>query len=160
MEQLLKVCNRHIGLMERSCDTIGHVLVHVSQKVATTFRDGPAGWTTLEVLAHLRDFDGFFRGRAVMMLEQEYPTLPAYDHEALAIERNYNGQNLQQVCDEFVQSRRQTLDFFNELSAEQWQSSGVHPEQGNFTMLDSVMQVGLHDVTHLEQMTRILTQAQ
>jgi hypothetical protein len=35
----------------------------------------------------------------------------------------------------------------------------VHPERDSFTMIDSVQQVGLHDVTHIEQITRVLTQA-
>ncbi len=90
----------HIALMQRTRDTLGHLLRGVFQADATTYRDlsdGPKGWTTLEVLCHLRDFDGFFRGRAAMMHDQEQPALPAYDHEALAVERNYNGQMLQTV---------------------------------------------------------------
>ena len=160
MDQMNQIYKRHIALMKTTCETIGNVLKHVDQQQATTLRDGPDGWTVLEVLGHLRDFDGFFRGRAVMMLEQENPELPAYDHEALAIENNYNGQRLDTVYAEFVQSRGQTADFFKSLTDEQWQRVGVHPERGHFTMVDAVMQVGLHDANHLEQITRILARGQ
>jgi hypothetical protein len=157
MNQLAQVYNRHIALMKMTCETIGNVLKNVDQRQAATLKDGPDGWTVLEVLGHLREFDGFFRGRAIMMLEQENPKLPAYDHEALAIENSYNDQSLPAVYTEFSQSRGQTVDFFKGLTDEQWLRVGIHPERGHFTMVDAVMQVGLHDVSHLEQITRILS---
>ena len=160
MDQMNQIRKRHIALMKTTGEIIGNVLKNVTQTQATTFRDGPGGWTVLEVMGHLQEFDGFFRGRAEMMLAQDYPALPAYDHEALAIEHNYNDQDLRQVYADFVQSRGQTVAFFNDLTEEQWQQAGVHPERGHFTMTDAVMQVGLHDANHLEQITRILAQAE
>jgi hypothetical protein len=91
-----------------------------------------------------------------MMLEQDNPNLPAYDHEKLAVERHYNGGNLQQAYAELLASRQMTTDFFKQLTAEQWERAGIHPERGHFTMLDAAIQVGLHDIDHLEQITRIL----
>lgn len=150
---------RHIRLMKTTLDILGNVLAPVSQTVATTLRDGhdgPKGWTVVEVVCHLRDFDGFFQHRAQLMLSQHYPTLPAYDHEALAVERNYIDQDVHQVYTILVESRRQFIEFFEDLTPNQWEVAGVHPERGHFTMTDAVMQVGLHDCTHIEQLTRIL----
>ncbi len=161
MNDLQPIRQRHIALMQKTLDILTNMLRDVDQSTATTLRDlsdGDKGWTTLEVLCHLRDFDGYFRGRAVMMAMQEHPDLPAYDHEALAIEGRYNEQNLQLVLDELVASRRETIDFFEELSGAQWERTGVHPERGDFAMTDAVMQVGLHDVVHIEQIVRILGQ--
>jgi hypothetical protein len=155
-DQLTTIRRRHLALLQTTCAILGHILKNVSQAQATSLRDGPNGWTTLEVVAHLRDFDGFFRGRAALMLAQDYPQLPAYDHERLAIERNYNGQQLDQVYAELVASRQKTADFFKVLSPEQWQRAGLHPERGHFTMTDAVIQVGTHDITHIEQITRLL----
>ncbi len=156
MSQMTQIRKRHIRLMKITCETIGHIIKSVDQEQATTLSDGPDGWTTLEVMAHLRDFDGYFRNRAVMMLEQDHPELPAYDHEALAIERNYNDQSLTQVFTEFVQSRGKTVEFFERLTPDQWERAGNHPERESFSMTDAVMQVGLHDANHIEQITRIL----
>ena len=47
------VRKRHIRLMRLTCKTIGNVLMNVTPTTATTLRDGPTGWTTLEVLCHL-----------------------------------------------------------------------------------------------------------
>lgn len=159
MNFMAAVQKRHIRLMRLTCDTLGNILAGVSQETATTLRDGPDGWTVLEVVCHLRDFDHFFFGRAKRMLDGDYPLLPAYDHEQIAIDSRYNEQNVQQAYAELDVSRQQFAAFFEGLSEGQWAMAGVHPENGHWTMLDSLMQVGLHDATHLEQMTRILSPA-
>lgn len=154
-----RIRQRHIALMEQTLQTLGHVLRPVSQITATTLRDGhdgPQGWTVLEVLCHLRDYDGIFRQRAELMVAQEYPQLAGSDHVALAAERNYNGQDLRQVYAQLTQSRQATITFFRGLTDAQWERAGVHPERGHFTLTDAVVQVGTHDCIHLEQITRIL----
>jgi DinB superfamily len=150
---------RLLQFMQQTHDTLRHLLAPVNQETATTLRDardGDKGWTALEVLCHLRDFDSLFRQRGVLMSEQEYPTLPRLDHEQLARDGNYNGQNLAQVIAEFTASRQQTLRFFAELPDALWPRAGVHPERGHFTMLDAALQIGMHDTIHIEQITRIL----
>jgi hypothetical protein len=157
MDQLTKVRMAHVRMMETTARTLGHLLAPVSQEQATTLRDGPNGWTTVEVVCHLRDFDGFFRGRAEMMLAEETPQLPAYDHEALAIERNYNADQLTEVYEALLQSRAATRALFANLTPEQWARGGIHPENGPFSLTDAAMQVGMHDLTHIEQVVKILT---
>jgi len=156
MTTFANVQKRHIRLMRLTCDTLGNILAGMSGETATTLRDGPDGWTVLEVVCHLRDFDQYFFGRVKLMLNGDYPLLPAYDHEQIAIEGNYNQQNLQQAYAELRESRQMFAAFFEGLTEGQWALAGVHPENGHWTMLDSLVQVGSHDVTHLEQITRIL----
>lgn len=162
MDTLVQVQNRHIHLMQTTALTLGHIVGKLNEQDACTWRDqndAPKGWTVLEVLCHIRDFDGFFRHRAEMMLRKDKPRLPAYDHEALALEHAYNQQNLARVFDELQSSRRETVAFFEALDEAGWQKTGIHPERGPFSMLDAVMQVGLHDIMHLEQITRIIADA-
>ncbi len=156
---LALIRQRHIAFMQTSLEIIGNVLAPVSQVVATTLRDdrdGPKGWTVVEVVCHLRDFDGFFQQHAQMILDQENPQLPAYDHEALAVERQYINQDVHQVYEELVASRRRFVEFFKSLAGPQWERAGIHSERDHFTLTDAVMQVGLHDAIHIEQITRIL----
>lgn len=159
MDIFTDIRKRHIHLMGKTMEIITHVLKVLSQEQVTTLTDGAEGWSILEVTCHLRDFDGYFRGRAEMMRDQDYPTLPAYDHEALAIEQAYNDQDMAYVHDSLVQSRHQTIAFFKSLTPQQWDRAGVHPERGHFTMLDAVIQVSHHDIDHIEQITRILEEA-
>ncbi len=149
----------HISLMKTTLDILGNVLAPVSQVVATTLlddRDGPKGWTVVEVVCHLRDFDGFFQQRAQLMLEQASPQLPAVAQEALAVERDYISQDVHLAYDELIESRRQFIEFFTRLTPEQWERAGTHPTRGHFTMTNAVVQVSFHDAMHIEQITRIL----
>ena len=155
-EMLSGLRARHIVLMRRTCAILGHLLTNVDHVSAQTRRDGPDGWSVLEVVCHLRDFDTIFHERARLMLENDYPTLTPYDHEALAVERAYNQQSLEQVYAELNASRAAFADFFESLDEAGWGRAGHHPERGHFTMLDALLQVGHHDVDHLEQITRIL----
>ncbi len=157
-EQIDGVRRTHLFLMDTTARSLGLLVAPLTRERATTLRDGGDGWTVTEVLAHLRDFNGYFRGRAVLMLEQDNPTLPAYDHEAIAIASRYNEQDFATVYDALQRSRAETHALFAGLTPEQWERAGIHPERGHFTLTDALMQVGLHDVIHTEQILKILTQ--
>lgn len=149
----------HIRLMGDTLKILGFILAGVTAEQATTLHDpsdGEKGWTITEVICHLRDFDEIFQRRARMMVEQANPLLPGYDHNALVIEHNYNGQDFRQVFGDLCASRQQFVEFFQGLTEEQWQATGVHSERGRFTIHDSLIQVGLHDVVHTEQIVKIL----
>lgn len=156
---LIKVRKRAIWQMETTCATLGHILQNLIKSQAYDLRDGADGWSVVEIVCHMRDFDVIFYNRAKMMLEQDHPQLPGYDHEAMAIDNNYQAEDLMTAYEALKASRAQFVELFRSMTDEQWQRTGVHPERDSFTMIDSVQQVGLHDVTHIEQITRVLTQA-
>ncbi|MDE2952702.1 MAG: DinB family protein [Chloroflexota bacterium] len=151
-----QVRERHVGAMRLTCEILDHIARGISEEQAHELRDGPDGWSIVEIVCHLRDFDAIFRSRAQMMLSEDRPRLPAYDHEGMALERAYQQERLSSACQQLKASRRATIAFFASLTPEQWARDGVHPERDSFTMTDAVMQVGLHDLDHLEQITRIL----
>ncbi len=161
MTTITLVRQRSIGLMQNTLHTLTNIMQTVDDTTAVSVRDpndGEKGWTILEILCHLRDFDEFFHGRALLMRDQDHPQLPAYDHEALAHERRYNEQNPADVLADLQQKRARFIAFFQDLSEAEWEGTGVHPERDSFDMTDAVMQVGHHDVIHIEQITRILAE--
>ncbi len=155
---LQQVRERHIGTMRLTCRILDNILAEVTEAQAHDLRDGPDGWSIIEIVCHLRDFDGIFRSRAQMMLREDYPRLPAFDHEAMAVERSYQQEELAAALQKLKESRAVFIAFFESLDVTGWDRSGVHPERDSFTMTDAVIQVGLHDLDHLEQITRVLAQ--
>ena len=153
---LEEVRKRQIAMMRLSCDTLGHVIAGLSAEQARSLRDGDDGWSIVEIVCHLRDFDEIFYRRALMMLNEDEPRLPAYDHEAMAIELNYQQDDLDAAYQALRASRQRFIDFFAALGPAQWQRGGTHPERDSFSMTDAAMQVGMHDLDHLEQITRVL----
>ena len=160
MANMTDIRKRHVWLMRNTLEITQHILADVTQADATTYRDSGDGWTVLETLCHLRDFEIVAQQRANMMIEQDMPDLPIFYHEELVTERDYNGQNLQEVLADLVEKRMAFREWFKALSAEQWERGGNHPERDSFSMTDAVMQVGQHNATHIEQMLRILREKQ
>ena len=152
-----QVRQRQLAAIRLSCEILGHILEGVSDDQARALRDGPDGWSVIEIVCHLRDFDEIFHSRAVMMLQNDHPLLPAYDHEAMAIERAYQQDTLSDGFGALKLSRQRLIAFFKTLTQEQWSRGGVHPERDSFTMTDALMQVASHDLDHLEQITRVLS---
>ena len=132
------------------------LLRDVDNEQARSATDGPDGWSVLQIVCHLRDFEGFFRGRAELALTQANPKLPAYDHEHIAIERDYQSQDLQNALATFIEERKRFLRLMQSLDDAQWARMGLHPELGWISVLDMAMQVTLHDIDHTEQITRCL----
>ena len=153
-----QVRERQIAAMRLTCQTLGHIIAAVPDERARSLRDGADGWSVVEIVCHLRDFDEIFYNRARMMLADDNPLLPGYDHEAMAIERAYQQEDLQAAFGALETSRQRFIAFFSGLSNEQWERGGIHPERGPFSMTDALMQVSAHDLDHLEQITRVLAQ--
>ena len=151
-----QVRERQIAAMGLTCKILGHILQNVTDEEARSLRDGRDGWSIIEIVCHLRDFDQIFHNRARMMLELEHPQLPAYDHEAMAIEREYQGESLGDAYETLAASRARFVAFFEALAPAQWARGGVHPERDSFSMTDALMQVSAHDLDHLEQITRVM----
>lgn len=149
---------RAIALIRNTTKTIGHILQGVSQEDATTYRDGPEGWTVAEILGHVHDFSVIFYERAVRILNEDNPVLTAYAHEQMARDRRYNEQDIQAVYAEMVMSFERLAAFYEAVLDDQWDRAGMHAEAGHFTLTKSMLQAGTHSALHIEQMTRVLTQ--
>ena len=151
---------RFLDILQKTPVILQGVIGELSQVDAQSWRDGGDGWTVLEVVCHLRDYEAIFRERAELILKQDNPPFPVYDHLALVVEHAYNAQDLTAVTQDLITSRQETLTLFNNLQASDWQRAGLHASMGSFTMLDLANHIGWHDINHLEQMARIIAEKQ
>ena len=157
VDVLTRLRNRHITLMQRTLKTIDHVVRAASHADMTTWRDGgEGGWTALEALCHVRDFNAIFFERARSVIEQENPAFIPRNHLQMLIDGQYNQQDPIAVLETLVADRANLVAFYEALTPEQLERTGIHAEYGLLTLYDLMQQVGHHDADHTEQITRIL----
>lgn len=136
------------------------LIKNVWQDQARYYKDGPDGWSVVEIVCHLRDLEEIYFGRLTRMLNEDDPYFEAFDQNEMARQGNYLNQALNRVFEEFVEKRRRTIQVFSDLTREQWQRTGHHPEAGQITVLEQAFQIGSHDTDHIEQIVRAMDLAQ
>ena len=146
--------------LRKTPTVVGYLLQTSPTPDLTRYRDGGKGWTFLEVLCHLRDFETIFLERARLLMTQEYPDILHPDPDEMAAERRYNEQEPQAVYDEWVERREQFLSYLGDLEDDDWERAGRHPRRGRYSINDVLIVAAWHDTNHIEQMVRILDEKQ
>lgn len=154
--QLTRVRDRHLLMLERSLKIISHIVGSADRAALTGKRDGPDGWTPLEILCHLRDLEDNFIRRARSVVEQDRPTFILLPVNEMVVERDYNAQDPLAALTQFAAGRADLLAYFAGVRDDDWTRAGLHPERGEQSLIDVLMHVAHHDHEHIEQMTRIL----
>jgi uncharacterized damage-inducible protein DinB len=147
--------------LEWSHKILGLTLAGVSQQQAQTIKDGPDGWTVLEIMCHLRDYQEIFFGRIKQILEEYKPTFKTYDEKArmaLVVENDYANQNLRNVYDDYGSTRLELIKILSSLEDEQWERLGNFPGLGEVDISVPIYHTMFHDSIHIEQIGRILRQ--
>lgn len=129
-------------------------LAGLDEVAASALRDGPAGWSILFIVCHLRDYERIVAARLDAILAAADPALPAMDNDALARDGDYAAQSLAAVRIDLRARRAALLDRLAGLAAADWRRPGHHPQQGAATLLDVAINAALHDIDHLEQIAR------
>ncbi len=132
------------------------ILRGVDQQRAQTATDGADGWSVLEVVCHLNDFEQVFLDRAHLILEYDLPHIEHVDQDALVISNRYAEQNLRDVFASYVAKRREYLALLRGLSPDQWQRKAIHYTWGEMAMVELATNTTLHDVNHIEQIVKAL----
>ena len=133
------------------------LLARYTQEQAQAARGGDENWSVVEVVCHLRDAEERALQRMRMMRDEDDPFLAGYDQEAWARERNYAAADLSQAFARFVQLREQHISELEPLSAEDWERSGRHEEQGHITISAHTLHLVAHDSQHAAQIARQLS---
>ncbi|MGJ3239305.1 MAG: DinB family protein [Anaerolineae bacterium] len=152
--------NWQLSQLEKNIATIKHTVQDVSETALKSYRDQGTGWTALEVLCHLRDFEKLFLERIHLTVNRDNPPLPFPDPNALADELNYNADNPSLVFSHWSALRREQLEFLQKRAESDWERPAQHPTRGHFTLHDQLFLTAWHDANHIEQITRILYEKQ
>ena len=148
-----------ISNLRKSYQILGLMLDGVTQEQAQILRDGADGWTILEIMCHIRDYQEIFMARAQQMLNEDNPTLIPYDaeaREAMITEREYAKQNLLAVFKDYVATRHQFIELLESLNDADLDRIGTHPMTGTIAVATPIYHTTMHDADHTEQIARIL----
>lgn len=148
-----------IANMKKSYKILGMALDGVTQEQAQTLREGKDGWTILEIMCHIRDYQEIFMRRAQRMLDEDNPTIVPYDataREAMVIDNDYASQDLREVFTDYVATRHEYIALLESIDDEALDRTGTHPMVGTIAVTTSIFHTIMHDADHTEQIQRIL----
>jgi hypothetical protein len=115
-------------------------------------RPSPEEWSILEVCCHLRDAAEEEGVRVRRLSEEENPTLVPYDQEALARERDYQGDDIRRVRTALRAFWGGLAYQLEGLTDEQWERAGIHPEIGRVTVRSQAERQVEEGQAHLAQL--------
>jgi hypothetical protein len=135
------------------------LLKGVDQTTAATLKDpadGDKGWTILEVMGHLLDYEILCVDRISGIVREENYHLTPINVDTLPIEHDYLGKQLSDVIAQRAEWRAKNIALMETLAPEQWDRVGIHPTRGPISIDAIALQFTTHDVDHLDQIVRIL----
>lgn len=142
--------------LDLGIETVDSLLAVSDHAALRTYRDGGEGWTVVQVLGHLRDFEAVFLERAQLTVTADNPALPFPDPDELAHTNAYQQTPWQDHLAAWRTARKDFLAFLRARSEADWERVAQHPTRGALTLHDQLFLATLHDGIHLEQITRIL----
>ena len=118
----------------------------------------PEEFSFAEHVCHLRDIER--EGYAVRirrLLKEEHPQLKDIDGARLAIERDYNADNVGDSLQSFAEARRDNMQLLKGTDEEQLSRKAELEGVGEITLRRLVEMMHEHDENHLEEMTSLRT---
>jgi hypothetical protein len=114
-------------------------------------------FSILENICHLRDIE--IEGHAIRMkriLNEQTPLLPDINGDQLAIDREYNKQDLKSALSEFTVAREQNLTTLSELNPSNLKRKGIREGIGVVTLEELLSAAAQHDCEHLMAVKTLL----
>ena len=114
------------------------------------------GFSLVEHVCHLRDIDeDGYRERVARILAEERPNLVDIDGDALARQRDYQGQDLEAALSAFAALRWQISARLAKLTPEERRRTGLMAAVREITIEGLVGAMLAHDSEHLDQLSEL-----
>ena len=147
----------HFEQLRYSLKTVLYIVQTTAMQDLITYRDNNDGWTVAEVIGHLLDCERLFLERAKLTMTHDCPDLPFPDQNEDVIKGGYGESDLQTVLADWRQVRDDYLAYLNTIPDDAWDREGK-PKYAPLSLNDQLFLACWHDMLHIEQMTRILTE--
>jgi len=146
--------------LEFLAETSGFIKSLTANLTETELTLKPSGrdFSCLEQVCHLRDIEREgYSGRIQRILKEVEPLLPNIDGDQLAIERNYNSQNLKAALDEFASARKRNLEIVRSASTDALTRTAILEDVGTITFEHLIIMMYEHDQEHRQQLSNLTT---
>jgi len=125
-------------------------------KEGSLWSQNPTKWCLLEVVCHLHDEEREdFRTRVKCVLEDPNTPPPSFDPLVWVKERNYKGQNYNQVLSRFLEEREASVQWLRSLKNPTWTNTYNHPKFGPMSAYLFLSNWLAHDYLHFRQIIRL-----
>jgi uncharacterized damage-inducible protein DinB len=131
-------------------------LIASASEAALRQPPAPGKWSVVAILAHLAEDELSSSWRYRQMLEHPGVALPGFDQEEWARRGDYTTWDPHEALEMFRLLREANLRLLARLTAEEWQSWGMHAERGRITVADLAGHMPGHDASHIEQIRRAM----
>lgn len=119
----------------------------------TPYRDG--GWTVRQVVHHLVDSHMNSVIRMKLILTEDHPTLRPYDQEKWAELPDTRKPPVDGSLQELKNLHQRWCYLLDQITDQQWQRTGYHPENGGMILEDFLKTYSHHGENHLKQITTL-----
>ena len=135
-------------------------LVNVVPPEHWRIRPAPEEFSVLESVCHLRDIEveGYAQ-RIARILNETKPALADVDGARLAIERDYNSQELGPALEAFRQTREQNVELLRKLAAIDLERKASLEGVGEITLSRLIEMMNEHDEGHREELKHLAARA-
>lgn len=114
------------------------------------------GWNIHNAVTHVRDAQGLLEFRLGLMLNENNPLLESRAVFEWAADEDIHPPDTQEIFDNFLNSRHQTLTKLERLSQEDWRRTGRHEEFGTVTIVQQASYFATHELSHFPQIQALL----
>lgn len=112
-----------------------------------TTRPIPGRWSTLEVLAHLADFEPILAERMIRVIALPEPLLLSADETLFAKAMDYHARDAEEELAVIDATRRKLARIIRSLTPEQLRKTGMHSSRG-LMPLEQIIQTATNHIPH------------
>jgi uncharacterized damage-inducible protein DinB len=106
-------------------------------------------WSTLELVAHIADFEPVYLDRMKRIIAQEEPTMFGGDPDLFASKLAYQDRDLQEELAVIEACRAHMTRILRTLPAEAFQRRGIHSDNGPMTLEKVLGNIANHIPHHI-----------
>lgn len=144
--------------LESTPKILGRIAENLSKEEARR-RGKSGGFSLVENVWHMADLEREGYGVRIQRIKAEqHPSLPDFEGDRLAAERQYQNRSLAEGVALFNRARSDNLETLWTLSEAEWTRGGSQANVGKVTLRDIPRMMAEHDQSHARDIRQLLSE--